>query len=90
MLQVPNSLILKLFQTFHQIATNAKARLEELQYATMIEEEKFEKLNVVLGQIRDIHIDTEEHNLFYDIIHGISFSRVFLNYVSLLLCVVLN
>ena len=75
--QVANLLIFKLLQIFHQIATNAKARLEELQYATMIEEEKFEKLNVVLGQIRDIHIDTEEHNLFYDIIHGTLISRVF-------------
>ncbi|KAL5247141.1 hypothetical protein ACHWQZ_G019112 [Mnemiopsis leidyi] len=54
-----------------RIATNAKARLEELQYATMIEEEKFDKLNVVLGQIRDVHIDTAEHNLFYDIIQDV-------------------
>ena len=63
--------------TLLQIATNAKARLEELQYATMIEEEKFDKLNVVLGQIRDVHIDTAEHNLFYDIIQGNSFSGMF-------------
>ncbi|XP_063692918.1 transmembrane and coiled-coil domain-containing protein 3-like [Bolinopsis microptera] len=37
----------------------------------MVEEEKFDKLELVLGQIRDIHFDDEEHNIFYDIIQDV-------------------
>ena len=36
----------------------------------MVEEEKFDKLELVLDKIRDIHFDDEEHNIFYDIIQG--------------------
>ena len=53
-----------------QIVKNAKSRLEELKYATLKEEQKFDKLGIILGQIRDIHHKTGEHSLFYDIIKG--------------------
>jgi len=53
-----------------QIVKNSKLRLEDLQYATLREEEKCDKLEEILYQIKELKGD-EHHNVFYNLIEDI-------------------